>query len=398
MRKIILIMLLIVLIMMCGDFLTAGLLEVYKKGEIRLIADPEFGKNVDWKTLFIDSDKSPGHLKDLAISDDGSIFISNRSQLNIFKFDSKGNFIKKFAEKGRRTAPSSPKNRRPDSVSILDNKYVVVHEYQGRIVLYDLEGNFVKLMKMEYPVKDCIALKNNKIAITGFVLYSNGRSKKLVAVKDVLTEKEKHITFFMEEHSKTAFSYKKNGGMYSISIPFSSVKTYIRRSNEGNLVVGFSNSSKITIYSPEGGIIKSFDTSIRPLKIPEEVRQQYLERINKLIKKHNLAVEPFNGTKAKPDFIPGYLPHYYHVIVDGEGNLLVFIYTSTEVEKRPVFKVYSPRGIYVCDVVINPGEYKVSLKPGLRSMAFFEGDIYGLFELKEAVDVPFRLIRVKLSK
>ena len=184
MKRIIMFVLIIILVMFFGEFLNANTLEVYKTGEIKLTADPEFGKNVDWNTLFFDydlksnfNDKSIGLIKKLGFADDGSIFVSNYSQFNVFKFDAKGNFIKRMAEKGRKTGPNSPINRRPDTVSVLDNKYVIISEYQGRISVYDLEGNLVKLIKIDYGILDCVALKDNKIAILGSVAMGNGQLK-----------------------------------------------------------------------------------------------------------------------------------------------------------------------------------------------------------------------------
>ena len=403
MKRIIMFVLIIILVMFFGEFLNANTLEVYKTGEIKLTADPEFGKNVDWNTLFFDydlksnfNDKSIGLIKKLGFADDGSIFVSNYSQFNVFKFDAKGNFIKRMAEKGRKTGPNSPINRRPDTVSVLDNKYVIISEYQGRISVYDLEGNLVKLIKIDYGILDCVALKDNKIAILGSVAMGNGQLKKIVVVKDIYSEKENHITYFMENPSENTISIQKD--VYSISFggPFDRTSTFIRRTGKGNLLVGRTNSSKITVYSPEGKTITSFDLTITPVEITEKDKQEYIEGLKKSIKKLELSEEKVLGEmRTKPNFFPPVTPLYYQMMVDSEDNLLVFIYTTNK--EQHVFQVYSPEGKYICNTVLNPGDYSLQLNPRLNTMAYFNGDLYGLFQLKSNMDAPLRLIRVKLT-
>jgi hypothetical protein len=403
MKRLLMFVLLIILVFVFGEFLSADLLEVYKKGELQLIADREFGKNVDWNTLFFDhdlkanfNDKSIGLIKRLGFADDGSIFVSNYSQFNVFKFDANGNFIKRMAEKGRKTGPNSPINRRPDAISVLDNKYVVISEYQGRIGVYDLEGNPVKLIKIDYCIVDCVALKDSKIAILGSVAMGNGKSKMLIAVKDIQTEKENHITFFMENPSENTISVQKD--IYTISFggPFDRLSTFIRRTRKGNLLVGRANSPKITVYSPEGRTVTSFDLTITPIEITEKDKQEYIEGLKKSVKKLELSEETILGAmRAKPNFFPPVTPLYYQMMVDSEDNLLVFIYTTDK--ERHVFQVYSPEGRYVCNTVLNPGDYSLQLNPHLNTMGFLNGDLYGLFQLKTGMDAPLRLIRVKLT-
>lgn len=403
MKRIVMFLLMIILVMIFGGFLAADSLEVYKKGEIKLIADPEFGKNVDWNTLFFDhdlkanfNDKSIGLIKHLGFADDGSIYVSNYSQFNVFKFDANGNFEMQMAEKGRKTGPNSPINRRPDSISVLNNKYLVISEYQGRIGIYDLEGGPVKLIQMDYGVLDCVALKDSKIAVLGSVAMGNGRLKILAAVKDIHTEKENHITFFMENPSENTIHVQKEKYTISFGGPFDRASTFIRRTRNGNLLVGRANNPKITVFSPEGRVVTSFDLSITPVEITEKDKQEYIEGLKKSVKKLELSEESILGAmRAKPGFFPPVTPLYYQLMVDSADNILVFIYTAEKA--RHVFQVYSPEGKYICDTVLNPGDYSLQINPRLNTMAFFNGDLYGLFQLKSGMDAPLRLIRVRLT-
>jgi hypothetical protein len=272
---------------------------------------------------------------------------------------------------------------------------LVIPEFQGRIGLYDLEGKFIKMMKMEYGVVDCIALKNNKIAVLGFVLYKNGRHRDIVVIKDIQTEKESHVTFFVRDMSADHVSVRKDPYSISFSGPFAKINPYIRRTKAGNLLVGNPRDSKITVYSPEGKTIKSFTLSAKPVKVTEKTKQEFLDGTKESIKRLKLSENILDEMNTKPGFFPEYTPLYYQAILDSEDNLLVFIYTNDK--EKHVFQVYSPEGTYICDTVIDPGKFKLRVNSRLKTMVFFKGALYGLFELKEGGDIPIRLIRVRLQ-
>ena len=128
----------------------------------------------------------------------------------------------------------------------------------------------------------------------------------------------------------------------------------------------------------------------------EKVKQEYIEGLKKSIKKLELSEEKVLGEmRTKPNFFPPVTPLYYQMMVDSEDNLLVFIYTTNK--EQHVFQVYSLEGKYICNTVLNPGDYSLQLNPRLNTMAYFNGDLYGLFQLKSNMDAPLRLIRVKLT-
>jgi hypothetical protein len=393
------------------------LIDVYKKGPIKLIPDPEFGKNTDWGGLFFDfrsvsaMGKPIGVLKDITVADDGSIFISNYSQYNIFKFDKNGNFVKKFGNMGNKPGEFF---WRPSSISILDNRYLTVRIYHGKIHLFDLDGNFVKHMQMDYPILECVALKDNKVGISGSVPYRGKQSKKLIAIKDVNTEKEDILTYYMEDYFKGREPIEmktKDGNIGVISTPtFSYVHSFARRSLDGSLIVGYSDKDKITVYSPEGAKMHSFVLNIEPLEITEKIKQEYressrksLERtkewIQKMIEREQIedySEKIIRELSERPIKFPEHMPYYYNLIVDSDGNILIFLYTETNDIYK--FQVYSSNGTYICESAIDPGEYKLKVYRNLIPIVFFNGDLFAVVSEKDNPSVPPRLIKVNLSE
>ncbi|MCP5053349.1 MAG: hypothetical protein GY940_39660, partial [bacterium] len=74
--------------------LCAGLIEFYKKGTIKLVPSPEFGKDTDWESLFYDT------AREFVVAQDGSIFVINNSRHNGFKFTGAGRYVGMFGQKG----------------------------------------------------------------------------------------------------------------------------------------------------------------------------------------------------------------------------------------------------------------------------------------------------------
>jgi hypothetical protein len=368
--------------------LSADLTDVYKRGTIRLSPDPEFGKNTDWKTIF-----PVASGRNIVIAEDGSIYVGRSGQNNVYKFDKDGNFLKEFIEKAK-ISKSVYSWLRP--TSILDDNFVVVKKYD-KICLYNQNGSFVKSLKMEYPITDCLALKDNKIALAGSVLYKGGRFKRLVGIKDVDTEKENILSYFMDDFSKGTVQIKlKDNISVGFGNPLSRIRVFVERSPEGNLIAGYSHKPEIIVYSPDGERLKSFNLNINPLKISEKVREEYYEGVQKTVKKYDLPEDEIKKIMARQDLVPEYRPYFYDLMVDPEGNILVFIYT--EENGTHTFQVYSSGGIFICESVIDPGDFQIKISPNTRNLVFFKGYLYALVRPNKTDSGFSRLIKVKLTE
>jgi hypothetical protein len=376
--------------------------DVYRTGEIKLEADPEFGQNIDWEKIFYDYSqkaygKSVGIQKSIAVAEDGSIFVSNYNNYSIYKFQKNGDFIKKFGAKGKKRGYFY---RRPELYSIMDNRYVIVKAWHGGIYFFDLEGNFVKSHKFDFMPHDCIPLQGNKIVVSGFTSYHPNKIKNLVEIQDLDTGKRKQIAHCFRDAEQGTLSYKKEGFYFGLSHRLSGVNCFINRLKNGNIIVGFSNNSEISIFSPEGRKLKSFKLNITPIEIGEKEKQEFYESLKKSIQKNKLPETLLEQFKSKTDFFPKYAPLYYQLMVDSDGNILVFIYPSGKQKSQTprVFQVYSPQGKYLCETLLNPGKYDIYLNPRRKSLAFFNGALYAIVSSKETDGIPLRLIKVNLIK
>lgn len=373
------------IIMFLSFLLYAYLVDIYRKGEIRVIPDPEFGKNTNWDEMFYKG------IKSIAFASDGSFFVTALGGIShsIYKFDKNGNFIKKFGKKGR--GPGDLYH--PGSLSILDNKHLVIREYgtSRRISIFDLNGNFVKIIKTRCSVFDVVGLKNSKIAILGSKTDENESHDEItymIIILDLNNHREIHIASFIKKFRKTAIRARDFEG-----------KVYISRTKNGNLLVGFSNSQKIAIYSPDGKKIFYFNINIKQIKVTTEMKEEFYKGMESNIEKKPMRVRNMVRKLVKKmrsmDIFPKYAPYYRSLIVDCDGNFIVFYnkgYFKAGNWWR--FQVYSPNGKYICDSKISSEKSKFEIRTPL---VFHNDSLYCFTKLRDREDDLLRIIKVKLK-
>lgn len=385
-KKLIFKILLSFVVLLIGNFLNAELLDLYKKGRIKLEADPNFGRNTDWELLFYDLNK------DFIMAPDGSLFVANSSQHNIFKFNPTGDFILKFGSVGRGPGDFYY----PGDLSILDNKYLVINEYASlrRINLFDLSGHYIKVIKTDHDVFFSIALGNNKVAYLTSAIEGKEPEqmvRKEIIIKDLETGLEKTI-FSAELPFKSKIKIRGAGIYFDNYIG----DVIIAKTFAGNLLVGVSNTPDIKIYSQEGKLIRSFRLGIPPEPVtPGYIRNVKDEMVTHEKESHSppeflKAVEAFDFRKVFAE----YLPYYRDILVDSEGNILVFKWLNCVGKSNEIFQVYTSEGKFVCETTIDKGIFDFEINLRRKNIIFTDKGIFGLFQLADSDDIFLRLVKV----
>ena len=388
------------LILFTYNLIHADLIAFYKKGTIKLTPDPDFGADVDWETLFYDK------YKDLVVAPDGTIFVSNNRLHNIFKFSGKGNFVEKFGQKG--TGPSDLNH--PGELSILDGKYVLVGEYASnrRASLFDLAGKYVKVIKTYNSLFSPIALKNNKIA---YMAYKNPEGIKKnsslietlkqtkIIIKDVASSKET-VVDSIEIPDKSWIRLKGSRGVIRLENCIGQVM--LAQAKDGHLVVGASNSPVIQIYLENGKLLHSFPLKMAPVPVTSDYIAKfkaYKIASNSSLTGQDAAVGRYMAKLMKKfpfeHFFGEHLPYYRKIMVDSEGNILVFKWTDCIGDCLKIFQVYSPDGTFICETKIDPGTFDFEISYHRNTIAFTDKGIFGLFHLKDGEDTV-RLVKVNV--
>jgi len=418
-EHIVIMMLTTVICLSIPNVKSQSLNNLYKKSQIQLEESTDYATNNDWQKLFPDADKveygkKTGLTKEIVVAPDGSVFMCHKTLYEIWKFDKNGNFIKKFGSKG------SKPGQFPFHFSIfglLDGKYLCTFDNQGRMMFFDTEGRFIKKLKLDYMPLDMVALKNSKIAILGFLVGKNG--KHIVSIKDFNTGKEKIIWTKSEENifkSAVVVTLPNHGGMMSWSIPFchSSFTTpKLAMSKTGNLLLGMPDDGNIIEYTPEGNKVKTFTLKIEPLTITEaEINENYAlfvkksdefaARINKDDKfspsEKQESIQQFKSQLNKikdRNTYPKHLPYFSSLIIDSDGNILVFEFTKGEETNKFKAYTYDNAGNEIGTSSFVSDNYELSFIPS--TFAFSNGNIYTVSIRKNAGKMPLRLVKFRLT-
>lgn len=153
------------------------LLDIYKNGPVKLVADKSYGAKNNWETLFnlyYDTlstyDIPRGNDKKIVVAPDGSVFMSHKNRHEIWKFGPDGNFLKSFGAKGGK-AYQFP--MLPSVEPVVDGKYVFTTDVNARLKFFDLEGNYFKSITLKYMTGDFQPIGDGHILLEGKVMWKD---------------------------------------------------------------------------------------------------------------------------------------------------------------------------------------------------------------------------------
>ena len=407
--------------------------EIYKQELIDLDQQEDFGAYVNWRELFYyypgkkdtslisDLDKR----KKIVIAPDGSIFMSHKNIHEIWKFDKDGNLIKKFGSKGSKPGQFI---YLPNVEGILDDKYLITSDNQGRLNIFDLNGNFIKLLKIDYMPLAIAPLKNGKMAILGHVSWSNSQARTLLRIIDFNTGIEKEI-FNKANTNVVAMNIKfPHGGGMSNSISYAHPMAWrirISSSKEKNLITASPETGEVIEYDPYGKLLNSFKLTITPLQITDQdINDQYEQALKKsetfeksvvrkiaesdsvirkrkwtekeiqeVIESYKKQVENFRDRK----FYPQLLPYFSSMVIDSDGNLLFFQYTKDYNPTGNKFSAYAydMKGRFIGTSSFRNDYFDISYTPS--TFQFYNGFVYAVAGKKNNVDI-MEIVKMKVEE
>jgi hypothetical protein len=406
---------------------------IYKSGEIKLVPDASYAKNVNWDKQFSDFDqtawgKTVGLYKQIVVAPDGSVFMSHHTRHSISKFDKNGNFVKEFGKKGGK----SPADfiYMPSVQGILDGKYLYTTAVDGRMHFFDLNGNWVKTIRLKYMPLGSMPMKGGKIAILGHVPSGNG-AKHIISLLNYSDGKEKIISSTFEPYTSsdknsikiTPYFYKDKNGKeqhigqwFSCSLPFSHSSYYRVRfatNSAGNLVAAYPSIGEIAVFDNTGKKLRQFKADQKPEVITREDREDYyqnaakdMKRLEENVAKMTKDKEYWDSYVAQykqqlekfrdPANYPANLPYFSEMMVDSENNILLFRFTREEGSNKFDVYTYNSTGSKIATTSFITDKYDLKINPAV--FRFHNGSIYSILKVKNAVGNPLRLVKFDLKK
>ena len=436
------VLLLMILIIPAGILSAQKLLDIYKNGPVKLVADKIYGAKNNWESLFnlyYDTistyDLPGGNAKKIVLAPDGSVFMSHKNRHEIWKFGPDGNFIKIFGSKGGKPHQFP---MLPTIQPVVDGKYIFTCDVNARMKFFDLDGNYFKSITLDYMPGNFQPTGNGQILLygrvlwrkqetgTNYIVYNN---RNIVVNLDMNTGKEKIIYDFFDDYStryqKTTntdtvqrVSYSPPVKIYMPPPPPVAGRPVITFFPDGRFIKSDRRKGEMKVFSISGKEINNFKLDILPVAVTEEdakenyekTKQSILKSIERISASQNLpesgkqrmlsqnkilldSVEKYKDLKNYDK----YLPYFSNVIVDDEGNLLVFEYTSREEKQSNIFNViaYNSNGqklartSFVCD------DYDLSFSDA--TFVISKGYVYAVAKLKNYSGMPLRLVKLKMT-
>jgi hypothetical protein len=370
----------------------------YNKGPVKLIPEPTFLPNADWEALFYDGSQSSttsklGLDKQVFVGPGEKVYISDRYNFTISILDNTGRLVKTFGKKGYNDGEFAGNQ---DFDGILKSKLLVVSDCQGRINFFDLNGNFVKLITLDFMPLNIFPLKSGNLIVWGHVPVSGNRSKDVLAEIDY--ESGKYKVFYEKTESNVQpdrIVIPIENYLTIVGAPHSGDRTMVRVTDDDRIIVGQNNTDVVKVYSKVNGKYQesSFQIKATRIKITEQEKEEYYQNFKEKLAKKGIDTSYAEKAKAK-DFYPDYLPNYYNMIVDNENNSLFFIYTNN-IDEDYAFRAYSLNGDF-----LGQSEFKIEgydLLSKLSSFTFKDGYIYTK-ALKQNEEFPLRIIKCKVGE
>ena len=121
--------------------------ELYKNDTIKLEAVSGYGDLNKWEEIFATPDFSLmthiGLHNQIAVASDGSVFMNHKYLPEIWKFDTNGNFVKKFEPTNSKPGhyPTMPQIE-----GIFNGKYFFTQNGYDGIQFFDFDGNHIKTL------------------------------------------------------------------------------------------------------------------------------------------------------------------------------------------------------------------------------------------------------------
>ncbi len=389
----------------------------YNNDPVKLIAIGDYATNNNWDEVFSEPTdpsfaKEIGNQKNIAVAPDGSVFMSHKTRHEIWKFDKNGNLEKKFGQKGYKPGEFP---MIPFIEGVFDNKYIYTSDVHGRLQFFDFEGNFIKSIQLDYMPLDTKPLSQNKIAILGHVPWKDRKSKKVIAIKDFNTEEENIIWSKFKDNSKGRIIIEMgSGGTMGFSVPYSNPSLRIASSKKGNLIVANPADGIISIYSPEGVKKNSFPLNIDALKIDQDDIDEYYKTGKKRVAKFKerlISSGKYSDAEIKDiviqyetqleklkdqDNYPDHLPYFTNIMVDSDGNILVFEFTEkSETNKFRVYS-YNSNGEFLNRSSFLSDKFNLNLSPS--SFIFYNDYIFNVAEKKTGDGCLMRLVKFKIGE
>jgi hypothetical protein len=359
-----------------------SLADIYRTGKIRLIHELTINDESFPEDIFFESPV------EICLDYKNNIYVCDYQADNIKVLDSSGKFKKTIGRQGQ----GPGEFQMPFHIAIHKDRLVVWELRNMRISVLNPEGEFIKSVQIArdegWPRK-IRALPNGDFVFEKVKTYRRDNEKPQECTIEIHSpDLELKKTLFTQEVWEN--KYIVTPVSTNVPQPFTA-RVYWDVSPEGKIFIGFSEDYIIEMYDNEKGRLSSFSHEYEPVKITEQDKKTYFAGMRSIRSSGSYREEK----QGAPDYIvkntkfPKHKPAFQSILVDGEGNILVFGYQKEDSEKARNFDAFDPEGKFISNVQIEgdvtfPSITRITARE--NCLWFIEQDEEGLFRI-----VKFRI-------
>ncbi|HEY3371475.1 MAG TPA: hypothetical protein VGK10_11535 [Prolixibacteraceae bacterium] len=401
------------------------LVDIYKKGTVRLVPDKEYGPGKDFRfenyndTIYA---RQMGKRKNIILMPDGSAVVGHVDQAIYTLFSPEGRLVGGLGIKSSKGVAYKKVNQIAGIVN--NNTFYTQLDNMGNMVCFDFKGNYVKTLKLNYMTRQMITLPNNRIAVVGWVIWKE-KFREFVSIVNYDTNEEKivweHFTDRCDPDKQCklfnyTYTFEKQGMISINTMPYVSTLGMsappIIATTGNQLVVVIPDTGEINLFDLNGNKLGkekvSWANNFISVEEQKEIQRKAIEKYKnfqdpmfaswasndeKVLALNTVVKNMEQDLEKITDPIP--IPAISTVIKDSDGNLLFFEYPKEENANKFHVWVLQNGGEFICQSSFVCDEYDLKINPS--KMVFYNGMIYGLPDLKNEKGVPVRLVRFKLE-
>jgi len=336
-----------------------SLAEIYKSGTVQFISELTIDDTSLPEDTFFES------TFDIKCDNNGYVYICDYKANNIKKFDSSGKYIKTIGRKGQGPGEFNM----PFGIAVTNDRLIVGDMGNRRLCALTPDGEFIKSVTISIggmPQK-IRGLPNGDIVIAMEKIYFREPDKPQDCLIEIYSPNlEKKRTVYTQQVWRNKFMRIENMGTNIIQ-PFSPL-VYWDVSPDGKVVIGYPKNYEIEIYDSDKGKISSFTHSYEPIKVTDQDKEIFFAGMT-----YSTGGVVKQGV---PDYIvkntefPKYKPAFKHILVDSEGNILVWAYRKNRKEESRFFDAFDPEGNFIGNVQII-GEASFPVRAVIKDGSFW---------------------------
>ncbi|MGA2586912.1 MAG: 6-bladed beta-propeller [Candidatus Aminicenantales bacterium] len=358
-----------------------SLAEIYKTGKVRFVPEMTItDAAMGGKEFF-------GMVMDIALDDQGFIYVCDYKTNNIKKFDSSGKFLRTIGKAGQGPGDFDG----PSELEFSHGRLVVREGMNRRVSILHSDGSFIKSIPIDFQKGSWMAMR----------ALPDGRfmvQKEKVDYNDLNAPQELYLDLYSAEldYIKTIYHRQVRSNKYirepyysNVPIPFAPM-VYWDVTADGKIAVGYSDHLEIEIYDPDKGKISGFTHSSKAVEVTSQDQEQFFANMSSSVRTGSNVVM----RRGAPEWIvkntefPKYFSAFRDVKVDGQGNIWVVPWTSASQKAAPDFDAFTPDGKFLGRVQIDDEKFMPYRPFWLPN---------GFWSAKTSADGEYQVVKYKIT-